>query len=541
MPSLAAGHPLDLARLLETRMLIQANSGGGKSWALRRILEQTVSDVQQIVIDPEGEFSTLREKFDYIICAKNDADAVPQPGTAKLLARRLLETGVSAIIDIYELKANERKAFVRYFFEALVDAPKKLWHPVLIVLDEAHIFAPEKGKAESLGPVIDLATRGRKRGFCLIAATQRLAKLHKDVAAEMNNKMIGRTGLDIDVARAADELGMTKREAMHALKFLGEGEWYVFGPALSQSIEKLKVGPVVTSHPSVGDRIITVPPAPSSKIRKVLSQLADLPQQAEQEARTTSELKKLVVDLRRELRNAEKVERPSGITEADVQISVSEAVEKERIRFQEVLNKLSSVIANGEIIATKPPPLTNVTKPTVARKQVTEKPAHDDNEPLTGPEQRILNSLAWFDSIDIKQPDNTAVAFMAGYKVGGGYNNPKAVLHKRGLVQYGQGSISLTEEGRAFAEFPDIAPTTEELHRQVLANLHGPEIRVLQPLLDSYPDWISNEDLAVKAGYTIGGGFNNPKGRLRKMGLIEYPERGFSVARSILFPEGSKV
>ena len=521
-------------------MLIQANSGGGKSWALRRILEQTVSDVQQIVIDPEGEFSTLREKFDYIICAKNDADAVPQPGTAKLLARRLLETGVSAIIDIYELKANERKAFVRYFFEALVDAPKKLWHPVLIVLDEAHIFAPEKGKAESLGPVIDLATRGRKRGFCLIAATQRLAKLHKDVAAEMNNKMIGRTGLDIDVARAADELGMTKREAMHALKFLGEGEWYVFVPALSQSIEELKVGAFVTSHPSVGDRIITVPPAPSSKIRKVLSQLADLPQQAEQEARTTSELKNLVVDLRRELRNAEKVERPSGITEADVQVSVSKAVAKERERFREVLNKLSSVIASGEVIATKPPPLTTqkATKPITVSKHVTKCTQNDLGEPISGPEQRILNSLAWFESIGIDQPDNTAVASMARYRVGGAYNNPKGKLNGRGLIQYGKGTVSLTEEGRVFAEFPDRVPTTEELHRQVLARLSGPERRILAPLLESYPDWLSNEDLADKAGYSIGGAFNNPKGKLRTLGFIEYPENGYVAAKSILFPEG---
>jgi hypothetical protein len=50
-------------------MLVQSNSGGGKSWALRRLLEQTASLVQQIVIDIEGEFTTLREKFDFVICA----------------------------------------------------------------------------------------------------------------------------------------------------------------------------------------------------------------------------------------------------------------------------------------------------------------------------------------------------------------------------------------------------------------------------------------------------------------------------------------
>ena len=333
-PTLATGHPLDLPRLLETRLLVQANSGGGKSWALRRILEQTAPQVQQLVIDPEGEFATLREKFDYIVCAAHDGDAVAHPRTAKLLARRLLETGVSAILDIYDLKRDEREAFVRNFCEALVDAPKKLWHPALIVLDEAHVYAPEKGSAKSSGPVIDLATRGRKRGFCLVAATQRLAKLHKDVAAELNNKMIGRTGLDVDVKRAADELGMTKQEATQALKFLDAGEWYVFGPALSRTVEKLTVGPVKTTHPKVGERLIAAPPEPSAKVRKALAELADLPQQAEQEARTLAELQDALAKAKAEIRRLERgAKRPPAAADPAELRELRSAVKQHETRI----------------------------------------------------------------------------------------------------------------------------------------------------------------------------------------------------------------
>lgn len=60
--NLSDNHPINLPVLLETRLLVQAGSGGGKSWALRRILEQTAPHVQQLVIDPDGEFATLREK-----------------------------------------------------------------------------------------------------------------------------------------------------------------------------------------------------------------------------------------------------------------------------------------------------------------------------------------------------------------------------------------------------------------------------------------------------------------------------------------------
>lgn len=75
-----------LASLIESRLLIQSNSGGGKSWAIRRLLEQTYGQVQQIVLDLEGEFSTLRAKFDYIVAGK-DGDTPAHPSSAKLLAR----------------------------------------------------------------------------------------------------------------------------------------------------------------------------------------------------------------------------------------------------------------------------------------------------------------------------------------------------------------------------------------------------------------------------------------------------------------------
>ena len=42
---------LNLEKLIATRLLIQANSGGGKSYLIRRLLEKSHGQVQQIVID----------------------------------------------------------------------------------------------------------------------------------------------------------------------------------------------------------------------------------------------------------------------------------------------------------------------------------------------------------------------------------------------------------------------------------------------------------------------------------------------------------
>src|SRR5216683_2231730 len=210
---------IDLSTLIDTRLLVQANSGGGKSWLLRRILEQSHGKVQQIVIDLEGEFATLRERYDYVLAGK-DGDTPADPRSAGLLAKKLLELNVSAIIDLYELHYQDRKHFVRIFLESMINAPKTLWHPCLVVIDEAHKFCPEKEASEASIAVIDLATLGRKRGFCAILATQRISKLNKDVAAECNNKLIGRTGLDIDRKRAGEELGFTTKEQVLSLRNL---------------------------------------------------------------------------------------------------------------------------------------------------------------------------------------------------------------------------------------------------------------------------------------------------------------------------------
>ena len=62
-----AGVGLDLAELLATRLLVQGNSGSGKSHLLRRLLEGSAGTVQQVVIDPEGDFVTLSDAFGHMV------------------------------------------------------------------------------------------------------------------------------------------------------------------------------------------------------------------------------------------------------------------------------------------------------------------------------------------------------------------------------------------------------------------------------------------------------------------------------------------
>jgi len=158
---------------------------------------------------------------------------------------------------------------------------------------------------------------------------------------------------------------------------------------------------------------------------------------------------------------------------------------------------------------------------------------------ITGPEQRILNAIAWMESIGVAEPKQTAVAFLAGYTYGGGgFNNSRGALRTGGYLEYRGDRLALTEGGRQLAKAPITPLTTEELHRHVLHVLPGPEQKILSVLLEAYPGRMSKDEVARKSGYEPGGtGFSNPCGRLRSMGLVGYPSKGEVVAEDILFVE----
>src|SRR5690606_26173288 len=193
---------LDLEELLATRLLVQGNSGSGKSHLLRRLLEQSAQWVQQCVIDPEGDFVTLADKFGHVV-VEADRDEIE----LTRIAGRIRQHRVSVVLSLEGLEAEAQMRAAAAFMGGLFDADRDVWYPMLVVVDEAQLFAPSAGgevsdeaRKLSLGAMTNLMCRGRKRGLAGVIATQRLAKLAKNVAAEASNFLMGRTFLDIDMA-----------------------------------------------------------------------------------------------------------------------------------------------------------------------------------------------------------------------------------------------------------------------------------------------------------------------------------------------------
>ncbi len=530
---------IDLPTFIDSRALICANSGGGKSYAVRKILEESSNKVMSIVLDVEGEFRTLREEFDFLLIG-NEGDVELNMKSAKLLPKKIMGLEVSTIVDISDLKRNERIRYVKDFLEALMELPRKegFWKPCLIVLDEAHLLAGQQEKQDSCSAVIDLMTRGRKRGYCGILCTQRISKLHKDAVAEANNIMIGRTGLDIDMKRASEILGFTNKKDMLSLRDLDAGEFFVFGTAISKHVTKAKVGEVKTTHPKVGMDLRKEIIKPTKKVISILSKLKDLPQEAEKKLIELNDYKKEILELKRQLRVLEHSKPKLEVDEKSLERARNQGVIESQRKYEKQLlvmesnckqleNKLGKI---GELLDKKivfqklehnPPKRVpeirpkrfNVPTPVSIPRVI---PILDEESQLGVCPRKIYSLLFQYSERSFSKQQ---VGVFTGYSYGSGvFSNALSQLRNLGLIKGSGNNLQVQELNSEIAQNFDFSKEA------IIPKLGKCEKEIYNVLLENPHQEFSKEELAsaTPTNYSFGsGGFSNALSRLNTFGIIE--------------------
>src|SRR5690606_17665126 len=104
---------------------------------LRRLLEQSAPWVQQCVIDPEGDFVTLSDKFGHVV-----VDAARSETELTRIAGRIRQHRVSVVLNLEGLETDQQMRAAAAFLGGMFDADRDHWYPVLMVVDEAQLFAP---------------------------------------------------------------------------------------------------------------------------------------------------------------------------------------------------------------------------------------------------------------------------------------------------------------------------------------------------------------------------------------------------------------
>lgn len=564
---------LDLDILLRTRLLIQANSGGGKSYLLRRIAEKLFGKIPVIIIDPEGEFATLREKFGYVLVG-HGGETPADTRSAGLVAMKLLELRASAVCDLYELKPAERHRWVRIFLEAAVDAPKKLWRPTVFILDEFHQFCPERaaGESEASDATMALATRGRKRQFCMIGATQRVAKVRKDATAELLNRLIGPTFEDLDLKRAADLLSITgedRKQFDRQMRVLEPGWFFALGRALCKERTLTHVGKVETTHEIQNSKHGLEPPPPPDKVKALLPKLADLPKEAEKKAKTEAELRSEIRSLQAQLRNqAALVPGPQAVIKAREQgrEEAEREIVKERVQFRSFLfqlRPLSESILKAIEQAIQEDQTKSVNDAAKTAKKgfrpiqtvgsVTSRPNPDlfaqvgkryskirgkieesvsDGKLRSGAERMLAAVASW-------SPNGMTEGQMrahAGLKKSGTFTTYMSDLRTGSYIEERNGLIFATDKGIQYCgELPSPPQTTEEVLAVWEKKLRSGCFRMLKVLVDAGGEPLSREELTARAELAESGTFTTYLTDLRTAKLITDHGKDVSANRETLF------
>lgn len=570
--------------LITDRSMILATTGAGKTFAMRVMAEEALDAGQQVVIlDPKGDFWGLRSSEDgktpgypIPVFGGEHADLPLEDGSGEFIAELIVKERLSAILDMSLFSKTKMHAWATEFAEAFYHRNREA---MLLLVDEVHTFAPQKfsGKERMLGAFTDLWGKGRKRGIGVIGASQRSALVNKDVLDLTGTMFFLRTSGPRDrdvVAKWLDYNAPADvmSEILTSLPGLDNGEVWVYSPHTFKMLKRGRVRFTTTfdssATPKPGQAIRKPKTLAEIDVGSVTEQMSSAIERAK--ADDPKELRKQLAALKRELAQKPKVqERPVEVekpVEVPVPVLDLEALDEIGGRLEEAWSVLEPLAGLQKTVAESVAEARKLLAVPVSRPQVREQnvkraprpapPVRSDiprsnipvdvtpSEGLTGPEQRVLDSLGWWEAVGVDVPTKIQVGFIAGYrvgkKVGGTYGNVLGQLRSKGLIDYPrQGSVALTTEGRNLFNPLHIDPTEEALQAAIMERLDNPERRVLAGAIEVYPDSISKIDLGERAGYTVGGKvggtYGNILGRLRSLGLIDYPQQGHVVATSTLF------
>ena len=168
------------------------------------------------------------------------------------------------------------------------------------------------------------------------------------------------------------------------------------------------------------------------------------------------------------------------------------------------------------------------------------RPASQNSEgSLSSIHQRILDAIAFFEQVGIPQPKRSNVAIFCGLSHTAGYfKNNVSNLRQKGLLDYPDAqTMQLTDDGRAFSQSTIDFHSNTQLHQLWITKLPNLQARLLQILIDHYPDAMSRQALAdaVELSSTAGY-FKNNLSALRSLSIVDYPDPKSAIATELLFP-----
>lgn len=460
---------------------------------------------------------------------------VPLHSSAGKIIGQLVGSGKLplSIIDMADFEAGGLQRFFIDFAQSLMRSAKGV---VYLVLEEAHEFAPKERSgigAENMAIhwAKKLATAGRSKGIRLIVATQRIQALHNAVLGSCETLIAHRISAPADQEPVTKWLRAntdkaTAEKVMGSLSSLPTGTgWVCSGEAKIFEMIKFKkfntYDNTATPTGDGGEVNIKTAPVDQEALRAIIG---DAVQEAE--ANDPVKLKEKIRQLQKQI-GAPVVKIDNKVVEEawrkgkvegfkDGVKSVYEDI-KGRVKMaKNALDGITEIQVNMPKI--EPEKVIPQTKFSSAPTPVFQS---SDNDELSGPEIRIMDSMQFWISRGNSEPTRDQVAGVAGYSSGGGsFIAALSGLRTKGYVQNASsGTLSILKTHNGSSILSD-----KQARDKLLSILGSPHKRLIENL-DTDPK--SREEVATGAGYTAGGGsFIAALSKLSTLGVIEKPSTG---------------
>jgi hypothetical protein len=565
---------------------IMGITGSGKTYAGGRWAEEMNRlRAQFVAIEPVGNWWGLRVKadgkgrgIDIPIFGGEHGDLPLPVESGAEVARLVVAQRLSAVLDVSGFSKRGMRKFSADFAETFFQLKKRNKSPVNLIVEEARVFIPQKihkgdeGAARLLGAFEDIGRRGRNYGIGMCLLDQRPQSVNKDVLSQAQNLIV----LQLIGAHETKAVREWVKENARAtdgsqwwedLDGLAQGEAFLWSPR-RQIFERVKVTRKWTYDASATPDFDDNTPAPTlsqidvGKIRDALEATIEKAKETDPKE-LTKKIKAQAKEIAR--LNRELVTRPAEVTTetvvehhpppaivarlaAEVKVTADDLTDmmgstREHMHAIEAVLLPRLGVVYDELraaAAQKPTSAAKVKKPPKA-KMFRAPPAADAvpiNGEVTVSHRRLLDALAKLENIGLEVATNQQVGFVSGYKLSGRFHNLRGELRKLGLVEYVAGANTrLTDAGRAIADAPDAPLTTEDLHETVFSMITSSQRKLLEVLIEAYPDPLTNEELGEKTDYRLSGRFHNLRGELKSMGLVDYPAGAQTAASSMLFLE----
>jgi uncharacterized protein len=511
--------------------------GSGKSYLAGVFVEQlAAAGAMFCVLDPVGNWNALTLASDgkgpglpVVVIGGERGDVPLDLDNGELLGAFLIENCVSAVIDLSELSKTKRKSFVADVAEAMFRTARRFKTPYCVVFEECQLFAPQhagRGEERMLGAITDIVRLGRNYGLGCVMLTQRPQSVSKEVLNMIECLFVGNLRGPQErktIKGWIDETGAeAARAGLDELPKLAPGEFFCWSPSWLRTFRRVRIGKKRTfdgsSTPKLGQRAAPLPARAARGLDSVIAELVALgpPPKAAPGVAVVDESAELA-ELRSLCENAE-----------EENASLLERIERAETLLDKLRDALEPVFLALNV-GEPPPPAAPVRKPPTvddARHTAKAKPQRSKPAPapagtgeLDGPMRKILTVLVAHGRMPKRR-----LALLAGYSAGGGgFNNPLGRLRTAGFAEGGN-EIGPTEAGRRAIGRIDNPPPS--MGRALLEwwltqpSVDGPMGKILGALAKQrHP--VMPDELANLAGYKPAtGGFNNPLGRLKTLGLV---------------------